>query len=103
VSYSTASWTGLFNRHTLAWDEAILDALAIHPDQLSEPSMESCQGLSGAWAARWPALRDARWFPSIGDGVASNIGAGCTTSRHVALSVGTSGALRVIVPGTPER
>jgi gluconokinase len=103
VSYSVASWTGLFNRHKLMWDEAVLEALSMQPDQFSVPSMEPCQGLSGRWAARWPTLKDARWFPAIGDGVASNIGAGCTRPQHVALSIGTSGAIRVIVPGTPER
>ncbi len=103
VSYSTASWTGLFNRHKLDWDEATLAVLPIRREQLSVPSQEPFQGLRGEWAQRWPALKDARWMPSIGDGVASNIGAGCTTSQHVALSVGTSGAVRVVVNGSPER
>ena len=103
VSLSTASWSGLLNRHTLAWDDQVLHMLPIQRDQLSLPSSEPFQGLSGEWAARWPALKHARWLPSIGDGVASNVGAGCTTPQHVALSVGTSGALRVIVPGTPAQ
>src|SRR5438874_2322792 len=34
--------------------------------------------------------------------VASNIGAGCVDTQHVALSLGTSGALRVVIPGTPD-
>jgi gluconokinase len=103
VSFSTASWSGLLNRHRLDWDDQTLAVLPIQREQLSLPSSEPFQGLSDEWAGRWPALKDALWLPSIGDGVASNIGAGCTTPRHVALSVGTSGALRVIVPGTPEQ
>jgi len=103
VSYSTASWTGLFNRHQLDWDEATLAVLPIRREQLSTPSQEPFQGLQSEWAERWPALKDALWLPSIGDGVASNIGAGCTTSQHVALSVGTSGAVRLVVNGSPKR
>jgi gluconokinase len=103
VSLSTASWSGLLNRHRLDWDDLVLATLPIQRQQLSLPSSKPFQGLSGEWAGRWPALKDALWLPSIGDGVTSNVGAGCTTPHHVALSVGTSGALRVIVPGTPEQ
>jgi gluconokinase len=103
VSLSTASWTGLLNRHTQDWDADTLAALPIPREQLSDVSDRPFQGLTGAWAERWPALKEAYWLPSIGDGVASNIGTGCTTPQHVALALGTSGALRIIVPGTPDR
>ena len=103
VSLSTASWGGLLNRRTLDWDDAVLAALSLPRDQLSAPSTEPFQGLEGELAARWPALKDAYWLPSVGDGAASNIGAGCRTPQHVALSVGTSGALRVVVSGTPDQ
>jgi gluconokinase len=101
VSYSTASWSGLFNRHTLDWDDDVLAALSIQRGQLSMPSQDALQALGDLWSKRWPDLTNVRWVPSFGDGVASNIGAGCTTPQYVALSVGTSGALRVVVPGTP--
>jgi gluconokinase len=103
ISYSTASWSGLLNRHTLTWDTETLSALPIKPEQLSTISNAPFQGLSGEWASRWPALKNALWYPSVGDGVASNVGAGCIQPNHVALSIGTSGALRVIVQGTPEQ
>lgn len=98
ISTSTASWSGLLNRHKLAWDTETLAALPIDVKQLSTISNEPLQGLD-----RWPALKQARWLPSIGDGVASNVGAGCIDAGHVAISIGTSGAMRVIVPGTPEQ
>jgi gluconokinase len=106
VSLSTASWSGLFNRHRLDWDSDVLNALPIRRAQLSHPLDDpsiTFRGLSGTWAERWPTLKETSWTPSVGDGVASNIGAGCTTPDRVALSVGTSGALRVIVPGTPAQ
>ncbi|MEP7287982.1 MAG: gluconokinase [Chloroflexota bacterium] len=102
VSFSVASWSGLFNRHNLAWDDRVLAALHLQPDQLS---MLSGQPFNNPvdQADRWPALHDAAWFPAVGDGVASNLGAGCNIPGRVALSVGTSGALRIIVPGTPAQ
>jgi gluconokinase len=103
ISFSTASWSGLLNRHTLTWNAETLAVLPIDTEQLSLLSNEPFQGLTGSWASRWPALKNALWFPSVGDGVASNIGAGCIDRRHVAISIGTSGAMRVIVQDTPDQ
>ncbi len=103
-SYSVASWSGLLNRHRLTWDDDLLAALPIRPDQLSELTDvgRPFLGLLTKWARRWPALRDVPWFPAIGDGAAANIGSGCTSPDRVALTIGTSGAMRVVLPGTPE-
>ena len=35
------------------------------------------------------------WFPAVGDGGCSNLGAGCTDGSRLALMIGTSGAMRV--------
>lgn len=103
ISTSVASWSGLLDRHRLTWDEPMLEQLPLSVDQLSDISDEPLQGLAGAWAQRWPALKDALWFPAIGDGAAANLGAGCSRPGNVALSLGTSGAMRVVVPGTPQQ
>ena len=52
-----------------------------------------------------PKLRDVPWFPSVGDGVASNVGSDCTDRGRIALNVGTSAALRIMTPeaGAPVR
>lgn len=102
ISLSTASWSGLFNRHQLTWDDETLEHLPVTADQLSEVANTPFEGLPDEWAQRWPALKDAAWYPSVGDGVASNIGGDCAQPNCVALSLGTSGAMRVVVPGTPE-
>jgi len=99
VSYSVASWTGLLNRHELAWDQTWLSHLSIDETKLS-PLADVDQplvGLQGKWANRWPALKDVPWFPAIGDGVAANLGSGCGDSSRVALTIGTSGAMRVVL------
>lgn len=102
TSISAASWSGLFNRHTLDWDAETLAVLEISRDALGVVTDEPLAGLEGEWAARWPQLRDARWHPAVGDGVASNIGKGCIDPSQVALALGTSGAMRLLMRGTPE-
>lgn len=100
VSLSAAAWTGLLNRRTLGWDAALCDALDITPEQLGPLADvdESLVGLAEPWAARWPALRGVPWLPAVGDGAAANLGSGCVRPGHLALTVGTTGALRVIQP-----
>jgi gluconokinase len=77
-SVSQASATGLWSRD--GWDVELLDTLGLEPDRL-------------------PPVSDApvgEWFPAIGDGACSNVGAGCVTAERAALMIGTSGALRVV-------
>lgn len=89
VSVSIASGTGLFDQDALRWDERLIRELPISPDQLS-PIIELDQrfaGLRQPYASRWPTLRSVPWLPAIGDGAASNIGAGCTDAKSMALSL----------------
>ena len=55
-------------------------------------------GLRPEWARRWPALAGVPWLPALGDGAAANVGSGALDSQLAALTIGTTGALRVIVP-----
>jgi gluconokinase len=98
VSYSAASWSGLLDRRRLEWDAPLLALLGLAPHALTPlVDFDAPQaGLGGGFAARWPALRDVPWFPAIGDGAAANIGSGCTDHTRMALTIGTSGAVRVI-------
>lgn len=105
VTVSMASGTGLLDRLRLDWDEPLLEACATPVDRLSPlaSSQEPRRGLRGEMADRWPALRDVPWFPAVGDGGTSNLGAGCATRERMALMVGTSGALRVAGAATMDR
>jgi gluconokinase len=105
VSHSVASWSGLLDRRRMEWDQPLLDRLQVSPHQLSGlvDIAEPFVGLVGRYAKRWPALRDVPWFPAIGDGAAANIGCGCVSPRRLALSVGTSSALRLVTEQPPER
>jgi gluconokinase len=103
VSFSAASWSGLLNRRQLIWDMPLLNLLGLVPEQLSPlaDADEPLGGLAQPYATRWPALRHIPWFPAIGDGAAANIGSGCTSHSRIALTLGTTGALRVIQADVP--
>jgi gluconokinase len=99
VSYSVASWSGLLNRRELTWDAEWLARLPVTVGQLSPlGDLDTpCRGLRGEWASRWPSLADVPWLLPIGDGAAANIGSGCDTPERIALTMGTTGAMRVVV------
>lgn len=101
MSYSAASWTGLLDRSVLSWDLRLLGALGIRPGQLAVLVDRDVpvQGLLAEHTARWAELAETPWFPAIGDGAAANIGSGCVGPARAALTIGTTGALRVTLPG----
>ena len=99
-SLCMASGTGLLVTQSGEWDWGLTRYLGIRPDQL--PALgdlaDAVNGLTPEYSDRWPALRAIPWFPAIGDGAAANVGSGCADARFVAMTVGTSSALRVITP-----
>jgi gluconokinase len=102
---SVASWSGLLDRQRIEWDAPLLDYLGVAAEQLSPlaDTSEPLSGLANNFATRWPALRDVPWFPAIGDGAAANIGSGCTGPDRIALTVGTTGAMRVVLSSTSDK
>jgi gluconokinase len=102
---SVASWSGLLNRHSLTWDRSLLSYLRVSEDSLPElvDVDDRVSGLREEYAKRWPALRDVPWYPCVGDGATGNLGSGCCTPRDLAIQVGTSGAARVLIPGTANK
>ncbi len=100
MSYSVASWSGLLDTRQLEWhrdyasllvSESLLDKLPALADY-----DEVQHGLSDRYAERWPALRDIPFFLALGDGAVANIGSGAVDARHIALTIGTTSALRVV-------
>jgi gluconokinase len=92
------------DRRRLDWDGNWLGHLGLEARQLGALADfgDSVDRLSGPWAARWPALARARWFQPIGDGAAANVGSGVAGPGRVALTLGTTSALRA-VPDAPPR
>jgi gluconokinase len=108
ASTCMVSGSGLWNQNDNVYDRETLAALPVDASQFApaEEMDKPVSGLLAAYASRWPLLAAIPWFPALGDGAANNVGSGCAAQRRFALMVGTSGALRAVVPAarieTPE-
>jgi gluconokinase len=98
TSISMASASGIFNQRVREWDNELLQYLRLKRSLMPPITNESFE-LLPEFKERWPSLKDARWIPSIGDGVANNIGSNCHTKNRATLMVGTTGAMRVAFKG----
>jgi gluconokinase len=58
------------------------------------------RGLRTEYAKRWPPLATIPWFPALGDGACANVGGGATSPVRLALTLGTSGAMRMVTTAT---
>jgi gluconokinase len=101
MSYSVASWSGLLDRRPLRWDQGLLATLPLDEGTLPRLAdyTDAARGLFRTFARRWPSLADVPFFLGVGDGAAANVGSGCVDPRRLALTVGTTGALRIVLPG----
>ncbi|NMB46107.1 MAG: hypothetical protein GX998_06805, partial [Firmicutes bacterium] len=105
VSKSIASGTGFFNIHTLDWDTDVLDIMGLAPDQLGE-LVEAFHT-----APLKPEIAQLVGLPSgvpvtvgCADGAMNQLAIGGLGTEAMSMSVGTSGALRVVhlEPRIPE-
>lgn len=132
MSFSEASWTGLFDFRHWQWDRALL--ALVHMDAAKMPPLADSStpfvGLKPAFARRWAELSAVPFFLGIGDGAAANVGSKCIDSscvalllvamlagvdsggltsvsglscRRVAVTIGTSAAIRVVVESSAMR
>jgi gluconokinase len=99
VSYSIASGTGLFDVNRCRWDGKALQLAGIEATDLSRLTDwdHPLHSLRPAFARRWPELREIPWYLPVGDGALANIGAGASSPRWLCATVGTSGAMRVVL------
>jgi len=95
TSLSMASATGLFRLDDCEWDAELLAELRISPDSLPPIGVME-QGLAAVYARQWPALAGVPWLHAVGDGALANLGSGCITPNRRALTIGTSGAIRLM-------
>lgn len=100
VDYSIASATGLFNLKKLQWDDRALQIAGIRADQLSAlvPTTHILTGMKEDYAAAIGIHRDLPVVIGASDGALANLGVGAITPGQVSLTVGTSGAIRRVMP-----
>jgi len=102
VDHGIASATGLFDMAARRWDRQALDAAGVTPDRLSTPA--STYAAFGIGPQAQGALALARSIPLVlgsSDGALANLGLGALAPRDVAITLGTSGAVRATV-GEPR-
>lgn len=107
VDYSIANASGLFNIHTLDWDEEALNLAGITPRRLSQlvPTTHILTTMVPEVAISMGLSADIPVVIGASDGALGNLGVGAITPDTVAITVGTSGAVRAMVhrPQTDEK
>lgn len=96
VDHSCASGTGLLSLEGLDWDEQALSLAGVDPERLA-PLVETKRvfELSGEAGTGLPAGTPV--VAGAADGPLANLGVGAVRPGVAACSIGTSGALRVVV------
>jgi gluconokinase len=99
VDHSIASATGLLNLPTLDWDAEALELAGVRREQLSElvPTTHHIEGLAADLAMRLGLASDTPFVIGANDGVLSNLGVNAIAQGEVAVTIGTSGAMRTVV------
>lgn len=98
IDYSIASATGMFNLSALKWDEEALAVAGVTPERLSQPvpTTYSLTGMDDAWAKEMNLPPDTPFIVGASDGVLSNLGVNAIEPGVVAVTIGTSGAIRTV-------
>ncbi len=97
IDFSIASATGLFNIEQYTWDDYTLRYLGLTADRFSEPvSPYHVEKIAANNALRLPA--DTPLIMGASDGCLANLGSGAIVPGTMAVTVGTSGAVRVSAP-----
>jgi len=99
IDHSIASATGLFNIHSLAWSKEALQFAGIDETKLSEPvsPLLIVNGLEQTFCEQWGIDAQTPFVPGGSDGCLANLGSGAIAQGEVALTIGTSGAIRQTV------
>jgi gluconokinase len=107
VDHSLASAMGMMNLKNLDWDEEALQIAGVTPEQLSElvPTTEIFTNCNPDIARKLGINAETVFVIGASDGVLSNIGVNAIGKGEVAVTIGTSGAIRTIIdrPQTDEK
>jgi gluconokinase len=100
VDLSCASASGGYDLVARRWDEEAMQIAGVRPGQLPEvvPTTHVLPGLRSDVARATGLPRDLPVVIGASDGVLANLGIGAVRPDVAAVSLGTSGAMRVVVP-----
>jgi gluconokinase len=98
VDYSLASATGLFDIFRLQWHEGALAMAGVSARQLSEPVPPTfvLTGMHQECAAFMGIRSDLPFVIGASDGCLANLGSNAIRPGNAAVTIGTSGAIRVL-------
>lgn len=97
VDSSIASATGLLNINTLQWEPGILDFIGITEHALSEVVSASHVLYYEGLHTKLNITQRVPFVIGASDGALSNLGAGATGDNAMAITIGTSGAARMLI------
>lgn len=99
IDQSMASATGMLNLETLTWDNEVLQLLGIDNSQLPEvvPTTHILTGMKKRYATLMGLNEDTPFVVGASDGVLSNLGVNAFKKGEVAVTIGTSGAIRTVI------
>ncbi|KQL39329.1 gluconokinase [Bacillus sp. FJAT-25509] len=107
VDHSLASAMGMMNLKALDWDEEALQIAGITTDQLSRlvPTTEIFTNCNLDLARQMGIDPKTPFVIGASDGVLSNLGVNAIRKGEIAVTIGTSGAIRTIIdkPQTDEK
>ncbi|WP_053368035.1 gluconokinase [Bacillus sp. FJAT-27245] len=107
VDYSLASAMGMMNLTTLDWDEEALTVAGVSRDKLSElvPTTKLFTNCNPDLARQIGLDPETPFVIGASDGVLSNLGVNAIGKGEIAVTIGTSGAIRTIIdkPQTDEK
>lgn len=97
TDHSVASATGLFDIHTLSWNDTALKVAGITAAQLPRPvpANHVVKGLLPAIAGALGIPADTPFVIGGSDGCLAQLGSGALDPGHATLTIGTSGAVRM--------
>lgn len=103
VDFAMASATGMLNLKTLDWDEETLSLTGVTKDQLSTivSPTEILTEMDPIIQKEIGFTEEVPFVIGSADGQLANLGSGAISPGEVAISAGTSGAIRQFVQGTP--
>ncbi len=107
VDHSLASAMGMMNLLALDWDEEALEIAGVTREQLSElvPTTETFNNCNYEIARKLGIHPQTPFVIGASDGVLSNIGVNAIGKGEVAVTIGTSGAIRTVIdrPQTDDK